>query len=401
MKAVFYVEPQVGGTYTFFEQLRAGLARRGVELVCVPPVSGEKFAGTRFAGRAGVDYVRFPDGLPEATRVLCDHAARGGFDIAMNLPGCDILTTNLFRYLPRPIRTVANIPMMTEGAYRPARAIAGRLDRVCCVSDRIAQDLAASLPRELLTVIYNCCDTSLFAPPPAPRPAGPLRLVYAGRLEDTLKNVLMLPRILARVRAALPDATMEIVGHGVDGDRLRRSIAQMGLDGCCTLTGAVANHEVADCYGRADLLVMPSRSEGSPIAMMEAMACGCPPVITRLRGSTDVIVEDGVSGCLCRVEDVEDFAERIVELGRDRARLDRMRGAAVERIRGGYTAEHLAENYRRVFEEVLASPDRRDAPAPPDRYEIPRPLRPTWRRFLPAPVKTFIRSRLERLGIST
>lgn len=400
MKVAYYCEPQVGGTFTFFQRLREGMQRQGIEVRCVSPVSGEKFAGTRFDGLDGVDYVRFPDDPAAATRILAGHAADGRFDLAMILPGCDLLTTNLVRYLPRRIRTFARIPMMTEGAYRPVRAVADHLDRVVCVCERIRDDLAASVPGEKLTVIHNGCDTSLFAPPPA-REDGPLKAVYAGRLEDVQKNVLMLPRILARVRAALPDATLTIVGHGPDGARLRALTARLGLAESIYFADAVPNAQLPGFYGRADVLVFPTRFEGSPNALMEAMACGCVPVVSYLRGSTSSIVEDGRNGFLCRVDDLDEFSRRVVELGRDRGLLRRMQAAAGACVRANFTMERMTDAYARAFRETLASPDRRPAPLELSRYEVPRSLRPTWRRLVPRSVKTFLRTRLERLGRST
>jgi hypothetical protein len=73
-KAAYFCEPQVGGTYTYFRQLRPALAARGIDFRCVAPFSAERFKGTRFEGDEG-DFHSVATDLP-AARGRCSRTQR-------------------------------------------------------------------------------------------------------------------------------------------------------------------------------------------------------------------------------------------------------------------------------------------------------------------------------------
>ena len=94
--------------------------------------------------------------------------------------------------------------------------------------------------------------------------------------------------------------------------------------------------EIENYYRAADLVVMPSLREGLPVVVLEAMACGLPVVASRLPGSTDTVITDGVNGRLVEPGDIAGFADAIGERaarpgarGPDRRRRPPHRGRAV------------------------------------------------------------------------
>lgn len=403
MKLAYLCEPQVGGTFTFFLRLREGLRGSGGEVRCLPPISGERFAGSRFDGLEGVDYLRFPEEVSAATRALLAHLEREQFDTVMILPGCDLLTTNLVRYLPAHIRAIARVPMMTRGAYRPVAAVAGHLNRVVGVCRRIRDDLVADygLAAEQVSVIENGADVDRFiAPPRAAAGTGPLRLLYVGRLEDVQKNVLLLPEVARRLIGQGVEAKLTVAGDGPDGAQLRQRFAERCPTFPVDFTGTIAQGDLPALYARHDIFLLPTRFEGTPNALLEAMSAGCVPVVTRLPGSLDVIVEHGRSGWLCRVGDAADFAAQVGGLARDRARLAAFSDAAGKRVRTQFSQARMIARYRALLEETRTDPDRRQPPRSLDAYDIPRALQPSWRRWVPPGVKKLVRTALGRLGRS-
>lgn len=403
MKLAYFCEPQVGGTFTFFLRLRDGLRRRGLDARCVPPISGQHFAGTPFAGLDGVDYVTFPDEPAAATRVLVDHLTRTGVDVALTLPGCDLLTTNLVRYLPAHIRTVARVPMMTRGAYRPVVAVADHLDRVVGVCRRIRDDLLADygLPADQVCVIENGADIERFAAPPREsRPGQLLRVLYVGRLEDVQKCVLLLPDLAAALHRQGVRVQLTVAGDGPDAGRLRERFARVAPGQPVDFLGTVRQDDLPALYARHDVYVLPTRFEGTPNALLEAMAAGCVPVVTRLPGSLDVIVEEGRSGWLCAMGDAADFARRVAGLDRDRAQLVAFSCAAQDRMRSVFTQERMIDRYLAMLDEVCAAPSRRLPPLDLGCYTVPPALRPSWRRWVPPGLKKVARTLLGRMGRS-
>ena len=118
------------------------------------------------------------------------------------------------------------------------------------------------------------------------------------------------------------------------------------------------------------------------------MAAGCVPVATHLKGITDLIVEDGVSGFLCPLGSVTSFAEKVTCLAQDRARLAAMAAAGRTRVGERFSLGRMAEDYDRLFIRALAEPPVPYAPRPLDQVEYPKALEPTWRAKVPQPLKT-------------
>ena len=404
MKVAYVCEPQVGGTFTFFRRLRPALAGEGIEFRCVSPISADRFRGTRFDKAEGVDFVDLPDDPASATRRLVEHFRRERYGLILVLPGADILSSNLPRYLPRDVRCAIRVPMMTRGAYAPTRALAAHLDRIYAVSDRIADDLVRHyrLPRDRIDVVYHGVDPEPFADALDRKSAsGPLRLLYAGRLWDLDKGIFLLPPMMKILADRGVDARLTVAGSGPDGDGLKRRLEKAGVSDRTAFAGTVPLEGMNDLFRAADVFVFPSRFEGCGFAVLEAMAAGCAPVVSDIRGSLRVIVDGGSCGALARVGDPRSFAGFIETWASDRGRLRRMQEAARARIAERFTLARMAKSYADGFRGVLASPDRREAPRPLERYDVPPAFRATWRTKIPRPIKNWIRMRMERWGRST
>ena len=156
------------------------------------------------------------------------------------------------------------------------------------------------------------------------------------------------------------DASLVFVGatksdyHEVDEglvDAMRAEAARRGLIDRVTFTGAV--HNVHDYFRMADVFVLPSRREGLPVALMEAMSSGLPSVASRLPGATDTLIEDGVSGRLVTPGDVGAFAEAVSLVLAEPATAARMGAAARAVITRDYGAATIAarwiDNYRKAL----------------------------------------------------
>lgn len=403
MKVAYICEPQVGGTYTFFRRLRPALANEGIDFRCVPPISAEQFRGTRFEEAEGVDFVDLPGDPAASTRKLIEHFQREQYDLIMVLPG-DALASNLSRYLPRAIRCVMRVPMMTRGAYAPARSVAAHLDRIYAVSDRIADDLVGQyhLNREQIEIIYHGVDPAPFVDVLNHKSAsGPLRLLYAGRLWDIDKGIFLLPPMMKVLGDRGVDVRMTVAGSGPDGDALKNRFVAAGVLERIHFAGAVPLDQMQDLYRQSDIFVFPSRFEGCGFAVLEAMSAGCAPVVSDIRGSLRVIVDEGRCGAAARVGDPRSFAQAIQAWAQDRDELRRMQCAARQRILERFTLERMAAAYAADFRRVMASRDCRAVSNELDRFDMPNAFKPTWRTRIPRPIKNWVRTWMERWGRST
>lgn len=132
-------------------------------------------------------------------------------------------------------------------------------------------------------------------------------ILFAGRL-SLEKGVMDLPLILAKVKESFPHAVLRIAGTGVAEPQMRAAMPD------AEFLGWVGPAELAQAYGKADFLLLPSRFDTFGCVVIEAMACGLPVVAYNTKGPRDII-EHGVSGLLG--EDAVQLGEMISESWRD------------------------------------------------------------------------------------
>lgn len=178
------------------------------------------------------------------------------------------------------------------------------------------------------------------------RPAdGKLRLLYVGRLSVD-KGVFDLPMIDRRLRELGVDPAWTLQGAGPDEAALRASWSDRGD---IRWSGQREKADVLRLYEQHDVLVMPSRNEGLPVALLEAGAAGVVPVVSDLPSGIPEVVDPGVSGYRPQVGDIGGFAEAIAALDRDRARLEEMSGAVRDIVATRFDASERTAGYQRLF----------------------------------------------------
>ena len=155
------------------------------------------------------------------------------------------------------------------------------------------------------------------ASPPAPLPERPVAL-FVGVLER-YKAVDVLADAWRRAAPRVPDATLHLVGRGT----LRKTVEALvrDLPAQTRWSESLSTAEVARALDESTVLVLPSRSEGLGRVVVEAFCRGRGVVGSRVGGIPD-IVEDGVTGLLVRIEDVDALADAIVRVLSDRAFAD-------------------------------------------------------------------------------
>ena len=178
---------------------------------------------------------------------------------------------------------------------------------------------------------------------------GPLRLLYVGRLHRD-KGVLELPEIDRRLVEAGVRAQWTVHGEGPDRDEM---VAAWQFAGDRVLWSRHAPiDEVRALYQRHDVLVMPSRFEALPVALLEAGAAGVVPVVSDLPSGIPEVVEPGVTGYRLTVGDVPAFAQAIANLNRDRNALAQMSAAVRARISERFNVTTNVVAYQALFAAV-------------------------------------------------
>jgi glycosyltransferase involved in cell wall biosynthesis len=137
---------------------------------------------------------------------------------------------------------------------------------------------------------------------------------------------------LARLRDQGTPATLEIVGEGPDRAELEALARKLGLSERVRFSGFIPHGpRLVSALDGADVFVLPSRSEGLPHSLVEAMARALPVVATAIGGIPAFL--HGDRGIVVPVGDPDALAAAVAELGRDPARLAELSARALERAR--------------------------------------------------------------------
>lgn len=189
------------------------------------------------------------------------------------------------------------------------------------------------------------------------RRAGPLRLLFAGRLEHGQKGVLDLPQIDRALSERGVGVRWTIVGAGPHAPELRAAWTNAHVE----WRGALSHEEVLQLLPEFDVFVLPTRSEGFPVALVEAMACGVVPVVSDIRSGVPELVDHDVNGLRPPVGDIARFADAIASLALDRDKLETMSAAARDGITKRFDVRARTRDYQRLYRQWRAR--RRPRPA--------------------------------------
>jgi glycosyltransferase involved in cell wall biosynthesis len=226
------------------------------------------------------------------------------------------------------------------------------VDRYVCVSQAVASFSRSrlGLPEDRFVVVPNGIDVERFAGASAVDlvglglPAGRRAVTYVGRLE-TQKGVAELVESAPPWLEKLPAHDLVVVGAGPMERQLRALSDGLGVSSRVHFAGWRA--DVAEILKASDLLVLPSRWEGMPNVILEAMAAGRAVVSTDVEGVRELLGEDATAQVVPR-GDYGAFAARIAALAADNGALERL-GAANQRRAEQFSWDRMVRAYEKLF----------------------------------------------------
>jgi glycosyltransferase involved in cell wall biosynthesis len=150
-----------------------------------------------------------------------------------------------------------------------------------------------------------------------------------------------------------PSAKFLFVGDGALRPQIEDQVARLGVDRQVVFTGY--RDDVALLLKAIDVVVLPSRWEGLPLVLLEAMACRKPIVASRVTGNVDVVV-DGMTGLLVPSGAPQALAAKIVVLLQDARFRDELGRRGRERVEQEFSLERMVAHMRSVYQDLLDRP---------------------------------------------
>jgi glycosyltransferase involved in cell wall biosynthesis len=282
-------------------------------------------------------------------RYLKEHAIQivHTFDVPLNLFG---VPAARFYRTPHVISSQRAFRALTPGLRRYLLRFTDQLvDAIVVNSEAVRRDLidADHVPPRLIQVCYNGIDADLFQPGTQPR-QGPvvIGVICALRPEKGIETLI---EAFGRL-GPRPDVRLRIVGSGPALPRLQEAAAGLALGDRCVFEPATL--AVAETLREIDIFVLPSLSESFSNSLMEAMACGCCVVASRVGGNAELIV-DGETGLLFPARASGDLTRCLDLLLRDGDLRARLAAAGSRRIREHFTMAQAAERMAEIYRGVL------------------------------------------------
>lgn len=169
-------------------------------------------------------------------------------------------------------------------------------------------------------------------------------------------DVLLQAWRLVQDRQGQPSCTaarLMIVGDGTLRVQLERLAQALGIRDSVTFAGQQDN--IPAQLQHSNIAVLPSRWEGMPNAVLEAMACGLPCIATRISGCEDII-QHGVNGLLVETDDYQGMAQALEMLLSDPALAQAYGQQARATIEQRYSVEHITDTYVKLYHKLIKQP---------------------------------------------
>ena len=202
------------------------------------------------------------------------------------------------------------------------------------------------------TTIMNPVRIEESSPRPLRRP-GPLRLLFVGAYGDA-KGTSDLVVALAQARARGVHASLRVVGKPQylhEHAPLSRRITALGVDDAIDFVGILTPDSLRREYRDADLLCLPSRREGLPMVVLEAMACGLPVLASEVGAVPDVVV-DGITGVLVQPGDIAALERAIAWFAANPEHRERMGIASKRRVLSVSGAVAVTADWRALYDRL-------------------------------------------------
>ena len=231
-----------------------------------------------------------------------------------------------------------------------------RFDKVVAVSEPIFRELhLAGVPAANLALIPNGISTARFAtaPPIYRNLFDPGAFIFGVACRQVAaKGVDLLLRAIPRVSALAPFTRFLIAGEGPCMNEYVHLAHELGVDDKVVFLGRC--NSMPEFYASLNTFVLPSRDEGLPIALLEAMASGRMVIATDV-GSVSSVIRDQENGLLIPADNLEQLILAMLSVVSNRDYLARFECAAQSQVNSNYSYGRMVRRYAELYQELRPS----------------------------------------------
>ncbi len=236
-------------------------------------------------------------------------------------------------------------------------------DRIITVSESVADNLKSRVRGfdEKIETILNGVDTATFKPTTDPQLLADLRNNYqlppdavivgsVGRLESVKNYPMLLMAISEIIHRNNLNVRIILVGSGSEESHLRELAGDLSISQNVIFLGM--QYDLPRIYPLFDIFALSSRTEGTSLSLLEAQSSGIPAVVTDVGGNA-TIIQDGINGFLCRLDDPSEMAGKLCHLIQNKSDRARMGRSAREMVLRKFNLDSMILEYQRIYMDCL------------------------------------------------
>jgi glycosyltransferase involved in cell wall biosynthesis len=281
-----------------------------------------------------------------------------------SVSGIIALAVKIFKSSPVVItlwgsdKLIAQIPIISKLIIM----ILNTADAIICEDNNLKSILVSrGLDSKKITLIRNGIDLQTFQPGDPMETKKTLGLksdqnimLSIGSLNKT-KNHALLINTFSEIAASNNTWHLYIIGEGEEQQNLKKQIIDSKMEQNTTLLGLLDHNSISKWLKAADIFVLPSQNEGTPNALLEAMACGLPVIASKVGGVAELI-QDNTEGLLFEPGSKNDLKEKLNRLTQDKQLQKMLAKNAQKKISTHYGSwKNQAEKLLALYEQLLSS----------------------------------------------
>lgn len=342
-----------GGMENYITKFIEQLPKEYFRVICICPFESKFTADLRDLGVENIFVTAIKDD-PEwrSIQLTVEIGRLYGADILhAHMPKAHVLAGLAGLILQKPV--VATIHGMNITSFEHGVALAVRSHLITNCQEAFTQALSMGIPSERVSLVKNGVDFTIFkASVESKKLKEMLNLTsktplvgYVARLEEE-KGPDLFIRAAHHIHKARPDIHFVMVGEGSMLKELKDSCKKLRLNKHVHFVGWwVDNFNI---YGELDILAHTTRSDGTSLAVLEAMASSC-PVVGFAVGGVRELIENELTGLVIEKGDWKSLANKIIDLFKEPQRIETMRTLCSERVKNHFD---VAKNTKEVIEII-------------------------------------------------
>ncbi len=249
----------------------------------------------------------------------------------------------------------------TDGDYetRIVHEFSGIIDYYAPISEQVGENVKAAIGHDQAYKIRKCSHALPVYDLPIMDPQSDrFTIAFVGRF-NKIKGVEHIIHIGELLRERSCDFDFIFITNGIDQNWFKE---RWVYDDNSVYHVNIPNQEVQSILSKANVILMPSLSEGFPVALVEAMRRGLVPVCSDLRTAFPELIDNGINGYMINVDQPQKFRDVLMNLNDDRHLLANMSRLCLQRVEEKFNPYKNALAYQNVFLEAIKKQNGRSYP---------------------------------------